>query len=261
MSAETKAAPPPERGRIVRTRRIPKASDVLASEIRRQILGNRLSSGTRLRSESELIAESGFSRATVREALRLLEAEGLISVRRGPKGGIVVAYPDAQHVTRALAIVLAHSDASLSNLFELRRLLEPAAAAAAAQNASPEQKHMIQRASAVELEVGHTVHFHFVLAEATGNPMLRVLVTVINDILELHAPDEHLTQADLAAAATHHAAISRAILAGDAVAAQTEMLRHIEKFERALGRQGRLDQLIVPHLRDVVRSGHDGDTT
>jgi GntR family transcriptional regulator, transcriptional repressor for pyruvate dehydrogenase complex len=248
----TKSVRKVDPARVKRVRRIPKASDVLAGEIRKQILRRRLPSGSRLRSESELISDSGFSRATVREALRLLEAEGFISVKRGPRGGIVVAYPDAQHVTRVLASVLAHSDATLSNLFAIRRLLEPVAAAAAAESASEEQRQMIERASAAELEVGHTVHFHFVLAEATGNPLLRVLVTVINDILELHAPDEHLTHADLAAAARHHAAIAQAIIACDAAAAHREMLRHIDKFEQALGRQGRLNQLIVPRLRDVV---------
>ncbi len=226
--------------------RLPKASDVLAGELRHQILSNRMEAGARLPSESELIEQSGFSRATVREALRLLEADGLITIRRGPKGGITVSHPDLRQVTRSLAIVLTRSDAQLGDLFVLRCLLEPPAAALAAHDATPEQRAELTNAAATDPGLGHAVDFHHRLAVATGNPLLQMLISVLNDILDLHAAEERLSSADLAAASRHHRAIAAAIAAGQAEEASQEMDRHIGRFARALSRQGRLGEPIIP---------------
>jgi GntR family transcriptional repressor for pyruvate dehydrogenase complex len=219
---------------------------VLAGSLRQQILGNRMQAGARLPAEPELIEQSGFSRATVREALRLLEADGLIAIRRGPKGGITVRQPDLRQVTRSLAIVLTRSDAKLADLFALRRLLEPSAAALAARNATVEQRAGLSTAAAADPGLGHAVEFHHLLAAATGNPLLEVLISVLNDILDLHAAEENLSSADLAAAGRHHCAVATAIAEGEAEAASQAMDRHIGRFERALSRHGRLSEPIVP---------------
>jgi DNA-binding GntR family transcriptional regulator len=81
--------------------RVPKAAELLASEMRRMILGRGLAPGTPLPSEAEIIEQRGQSRVTAREALRLLEAEGLIEVRRGPRGGVLVGDPRPAHVARS----------------------------------------------------------------------------------------------------------------------------------------------------------------
>lgn len=61
--------------------RVPKASDILADRLRAKILGRAMRPGDQLASEAELISGEGFSRGTVREALRLLESDGLIEIR------------------------------------------------------------------------------------------------------------------------------------------------------------------------------------
>jgi DNA-binding FadR family transcriptional regulator len=111
--------------------RLPKASDVLADRLRAQILGNQMRPGEPLRSEATLIAETGFSRGTVREALRLLESDGLIEIRRGPHGGIRVAEPDLSQVTRSLALLLTISGTTMRAFSEFRQLFRGAACVAA----------------------------------------------------------------------------------------------------------------------------------
>src|SRR5919107_900384 len=84
------------------SRALPKASALLADELRARILGTGLEPGSPLPSEPEIIEQSGLGRASVREALRLLEAQGLVVIRRGSHGGIFVAQPDPSALGRTL---------------------------------------------------------------------------------------------------------------------------------------------------------------
>ncbi|HLK16425.1 MAG TPA: GntR family transcriptional regulator, partial [Fimbriimonadaceae bacterium] len=156
-----------------------KVSDVLAREIRNLILGKRLQANTPLPSESEWIAQTGYSRATVREALRLLESDGLISIKRGPGGGIRVSHPDVGHATRTLGIMLALSNATLRDLFEVRKLLEAKAAEVAATAATAEQREKlleVSEAKSFETEVD----FHRLLAECTGNDLFSLILASLH---------------------------------------------------------------------------------
>jgi DNA-binding FadR family transcriptional regulator len=230
----------------VGTIRPPKAADVLASGLRQKILRNGMKVGARLPSERELIEQSGLSRATVREGLRLLEADGLIAIRRGPKGGITVSQPSLHQMSRTLAILMTRTQARVADLFTLRRLLEPPAAGLAARNATPEQRAALNHAVTPASDVGQAVAFHELLAAATGNPLLQVVLEVLDGILHVHASEEDLSAADLAGVGRQHRAVAAAIVHHDAEAASEAMDRHIASFERALSRQGRLEGPIVP---------------
>src|SRR5436190_8995809 len=83
--------------------RIPKGSELLARQVREAILGGDLAEGDMLPSEKDLMVQMGLSRATVREGLRLLEAEGLITTRPGRGGGATVQRPGSDGHTRTLA--------------------------------------------------------------------------------------------------------------------------------------------------------------
>jgi DNA-binding FadR family transcriptional regulator len=87
--------------------RLPKTAEVLADVLRRRVLDGELSPGDRLPSEAGLMTRYQVSRPTVREALRLLEAEELVEVRRGARGGPVVRRPSEAPALRALAVWLA----------------------------------------------------------------------------------------------------------------------------------------------------------
>src|SRR6516162_8011174 len=99
----------------------------IADELRRLIILGELEEGESLGHEPELIARFGVSRPSLREALRILEAEGLISVVRGVQGGVVAHRPDQRLTARTAAIVLQARNVPLADVFEARTILEPAA--------------------------------------------------------------------------------------------------------------------------------------
>ena len=99
----------------------------IADELRRLIVSGELSEGDSLGHEPDLVERFGVSRPSLREALRILEAEGLISVVRGMLGGVVVHEPDGRMTARTAALVLQARNVSLADVHEARSLLEPTA--------------------------------------------------------------------------------------------------------------------------------------
>src|SRR3954468_8843649 len=116
-----------------------KLSTALADSITAPILKTGLQPGARLPSEREMREQFGVGRGTLREALRVLEAEGLITVRSGPHGGPVVARPDANRLARLLILLLISWGTTLRAVYDVRIVLEPLAAGRAAESATPEQ--------------------------------------------------------------------------------------------------------------------------
>lgn len=233
--------------------RVPKASDVLADRLRGEILGRGMQAGDSLPSEAGLIAEHGFSRGTVREALRLLESDGLIEIKRGPHGGIRVARPDLTQVTRSLALRLTLSGTTMRAFSDFRQLVEPAAAAAAAREATEEQRGWLialadagtPRSSSWE----PSVEFHEALGVCSNNEILRVVIAAFGQELTWHVPGEGLTEQDMADTQRAHRSIARAVAAGDPDRAWKAMLRHLQQFEKVLTEKGRLDEPVLPKER------------
>src|SRR4051794_24820760 len=101
---------------------------LIADELRALIVGGALSEGESLGHEPDLVERFGVSRPSLREALRILEAEGLVTVVRGVHGGVVVNEPGTRMTARTAALVLQTRNVSLADVFEARALLEPVAA-------------------------------------------------------------------------------------------------------------------------------------
>lgn len=247
-------------GDIGRRSRVPKAAHLLADDLRRHILTQRLSVGAALPSEPDLVESTEFSRGTVREALRLLEAEGLITIKRGPSGGIRVSRPDVTHVTRSFALMVALSDAPLAALFDLRLALEPAAAALAAQAASEEQRERLLQLASEEpgRQIEHNVEFHVVLAEATNNELFRVSLASMMELTLLQSQGDDLRGEERGLAVTAHRKIARLIADGDAAGAERAARRHVEGFRDLMASQGRLEKPIIRRAdwgSDVAWSG------
>jgi GntR family transcriptional regulator, transcriptional repressor for pyruvate dehydrogenase complex len=236
---------------VGRDRTPPKASALLADEIRASILGHGLAAGSVLPSEAELVRDSGLGRATVREALRLLEAEGLILIKRGPQGGISVRRPDLSRLSNSIAPILTLTASPLRDLFFFRKAVEPAAAELAAKTAGDEQRQRLIELAGHREGAGYSneVDFHVMVAECAGNELVRALLAVPHDLLRMHLEGEAITEEDVREANDAHRAIARAIAAGDGDRARRAMQRHLESFETRMERQGRLDQPIVPRER------------
>jgi len=164
----------------------------VADELRALILSGALSEGDSLGHEPDLVERFGVSRPSLREALRILEAEGLITVVRGVLGGVVVHEPDERMTARTAALVLQARNVSLADVCEARVLLEPVAARLVASSRS-------RRSSAAQLrelikeelsaiddpdEFGQAnARFHERLVSLAGNQTLSILAEMLNEIV------------------------------------------------------------------------------
>ena len=104
-----------------------KLAEIIAAQIRGEIRSGALALGDRLPPERELIEQLGVSRATVREALMLLEADGFIQVRAGRHGGAYVTSPKIERLATILDVILAVEQTTTEQLLEARSLMEPLA--------------------------------------------------------------------------------------------------------------------------------------
>jgi DNA-binding FadR family transcriptional regulator len=229
--------------------RIPKASDLVVSSIRNKILFERLPVGTRLPSEVELMEENGLGRVTVREALRILERQGLVEVRRGPSGGIFVRHADIRQVSEALALLFSLRDTTLGEFADFRQLVEPRVAYLAAVNASDEQRAALVRAAESEQDTARTADMHSLIADACGNDVFEFVVKSMHSSLAGHFRYDHITPENRAETALAHLKIAAAIAAGDARGAEKAMHRHIETYGLYLREHGLDTEPIVPRDR------------
>ena len=123
---------PDERRGMLEPVLVPRASDILAAKLRDIILSGRIPAGGALPTERELVAQSGLSRASVREALRVLEVEGLISTRVGRSGGSTVTLPGRASVARSLELFVRSQGIRLEALLVCRFVVESLLASLAA---------------------------------------------------------------------------------------------------------------------------------
>lgn len=104
---------------------VPKTSEIVANKIRAQIVRGELDEGDTLPPEGQLMDSLGISRPTLREAFRILEAEGLIRVVRGSRTGAKVHKPSVDLVARYAGYVLESQGTSIADLYQARLAIEP----------------------------------------------------------------------------------------------------------------------------------------
>lgn len=164
----------------------------IADELRSLIVAGDLSEGDSLGHEPDLVERFGVSRPSLREALRILEAEGLVTVVRGVRGGVVVHEPDERMTARTAALVLQARNVALADVFEARSLLEPIAARTIALMRSRGAAVKQLRASireeheAIEDPVRFGVAnaaFHQRLVALGGNQTLSIVAEMLSEIV------------------------------------------------------------------------------
>jgi len=164
----------------------------IADELRALIVTGELRDGEMLGHEPELVERFGVSRPSLREALRILEAEGLVSVVRGVRGGIVVHAPDTRMTARTAAVLLQARNVPLADVFEARSEIEPIAARAVAisrgrKTAVKELRALLQdEEDAIEdpekFGVANAA-FHNHLQRLGGNMTLTILSEMLEEIV------------------------------------------------------------------------------
>jgi DNA-binding FadR family transcriptional regulator len=222
--------------------RLPKVAELVAGEIRRRIINGDVQAGDPLPNEAELTTLFGVSRPTLREALRLLESDGLIEVKRGVRGGPRVRVPDATVTARHAAMLLQMRGTTLEDLVGARMIIEPAAVRALAKQASKGDVRALKEAHQNELDAGedydlnahHATLFHALLIELVGNQTLTLLNELLIGIQDMEnrtvvdrLPDDE-ARAVVSRARKEHAALIKRIEQGDAVGAEALWVRHLK---------------------------------
>jgi GntR family transcriptional regulator, transcriptional repressor for pyruvate dehydrogenase complex len=224
---------------VLHVDRVRKAYEQVADQLRELIRDGELAQGERLPNETVLAAEFGVSRATVREALRLLAAQNLIRTAKGAGGGSYVMLPSVDHISdflqASIKLLTEAQDVTLEELLEARALLEVPAARLAAARHRDEDVERLRAAIppdgsrlATQEQFVHNKEFHTVVIESSGNTLLAIAAQPIFTVLQTHLARSVLGRRFHGAVADQHRAITAAIAAGDARAAEQEMHAHLE---------------------------------
>ena len=166
----------------------------VADAIKELVTRGNMRPGDRLPGEAELIARFGMAKGTIREAMRILEAQGLIETRTGPGGGSFVGEVTADRAKALLANYFYFQDLSVADIYQLRRVLEPELAASLAGRLSEDQlaeleavvaQYPAPAATAEEERDQHvaSLAFHRKLANFSGNPLLAFVISFMDRIL------------------------------------------------------------------------------
>jgi GntR family transcriptional regulator, sialic acid-inducible nan operon repressor len=175
---------------------IPKAAQVIAETLRRRIVLGDLAPGDALPNEPELMSEFGVSRASLREALRILEAESLIEVKRGAKGGARVCRPSDAAAANTVGVLLQMRGATLAELLEALEIIEPPLMAALAARRTDADLEVLrahverERALIADFPAFSraTTDLHRILGERSKNAVLALILGMLDEIFRRHAP-------------------------------------------------------------------------
>lgn len=226
------------------TIKVPKSCDVLAERLQHQILSGTYPPGSALPTERELVAGTGLSRGSVREALRILEAQGLVQTRAGRYGGSVVSRPTDALLASHINLFAKGRSVSLRALVEARQALEPMVAYLAARNRTPEDLATLQRISAQLDEAAHddvprfleeNANWHTALAAASHNDLLRAFIASISGLMLEASRIESFASEDVRTLVTQaHRRILEAIVTQDADAARRRAERDVQAYAKYL---------------------------
>ena len=168
-----------------------KAALRLAQDIVQAMYENGLRPGDKYFSEAEALQRHGVARATLREALRFLEMQGVISMRAGPGGGSVVDRPGWSNLASMFALLLQFDHAPLRHVLEARSVMEPGMAELAARNATDEEiARMAADLDDIHAGLGDLKQFYSAyhrfwrhVAESTHNSVLAFLSPALRAIV------------------------------------------------------------------------------
>jgi GntR family transcriptional repressor for pyruvate dehydrogenase complex len=221
-----------------------KTSEVVAVDLVRDIVSNGLQLGDRLPDEAAMLVQYGVSRESLREALRILEVQGLITIRRGPGGGPKVAGIDPAYLARTSTLYFHLAGATYDEVFETWYALEPAVAEMVAEMPDRAQVRRVLEPFTKELPadvarqdfLDTSNGFHARLVELSGNRVLALLLQAISHIVVDHVMLDLDPIRERDTIEHDHQEIAAAIAAGRGPKARKLMGEHIA------------------HVRDIYRT-------
>lgn len=215
-----------------------RVSQAIVEQIKLLLRQGRLKPGDRLPSERELCERFGVSRVTVREALRVLEAGGLIEIRVGARGGAFVTSPTSQQVGEGLADLLNLSPLTASDVTEARQVFELGIVPLVVERATDDDitalRDMVRGHQAAlergEYAMSMSADFHVRVAACTHNPAIETLVQSFHGPLLMSLLEAQVVAPLMGrrGCEEHHAFID-AIAARDAERALSIMREHLQR--------------------------------
>jgi GntR family transcriptional repressor for pyruvate dehydrogenase complex len=204
------------------------------------LLSGGIEPGERIASERQLTEALGVGRSAVREAIKTLNALGLLEVRQG--SGTYLVGSSSGLLPRVIEWGLLLGERSAHDLMETRRLLEIEIAGLAAVRRDEEAiaglraalEKMRAAGDDIPAYADADVDFHLLLAKASGNQVLADLLGSIRSLLDVWARRVLEAAGETATSLKMHEPIVKAVTKGDAEAARTAMRRHMERAERRL---------------------------
>lgn len=219
-----------------------RAFHAVVEALRGDILAGRRQPGQRLPGEQELVEQFEVSRSVVREALRVLEAQGLVEIRHGYHGGAFVATDALAPLLAAMQMSLQLGQLDVGALYEARLMLEPVLARLAAERATQSAVEQLRAKHTEIAELADTggdpfvanLEFHALVATAGGNQALSLLMEALFGLLESTHGQYPPTAAVHRQAIADHERLVAAIAAGDTTSAEQAMTAHLQALESRL---------------------------
>ncbi|MXP24434.1 FCD domain-containing protein [Gordonia sp. HNM0687] len=222
------------------TSRAPKAAMVVAQQIVRDTLRDGLSSGELLDPERLMLEKYQIGRGTLREALRILEVQGVIALKPGPRGGPILLDPDASHLASTVILLMQMKNAPFSAIAEARVALEPMISRLAADRItdaaladlrgtivsmrdSLDDQHVFLEANK---------RFHDVIAWSCGNPLFGYLVDSLLGIMDGTIIGIDYPTPRRAAILEAHQSIEEALVTRNPDLSEDRMTQHINEYMR-----------------------------
>lgn len=213
-----------------------KASEIVAQRVVADIVKDNLHIGDRLPPEGEMVQQYGASRESVREGLRLLEVQGLITLRRGPGGGPVVTSVDPRNLARTSTLYFHLAGAKYNELFDTWMLFEPAVVRQVTEMVERAEKKRLLAPFLPDYDpdidrthfMSRSNGFHAVISTMSGNRVLTMILQALSHIVVEHIVRDLDPLVERVEISDDHVAIAQAMIDGRATKAQNLMAEHIE---------------------------------
>ncbi len=234
-------------------------SEQIANALMGRILELGLKPGDMLGTEAELLAEFAVSRPTLRESLRMLEAQGVVGLRPGPGGGVAVGRPSVDTLAHALSVYLYLQNVPFGSVLKAREAIEPALASEAAMNGTDaefdELEESIRRMGATtnhEAFVQENRVFHAIIARMSRNEVLESFWAAISLLASGEGHGIAYSFGNRAHVLKAHEEILQACRSRQAAVAATRMADHVGELEHLVRR--RYDSMLVAPTRMLVKT-------
>ena len=224
----------------------------LAEQIENEIIAKGWPVGEVIGSEQELLTRYQVSRATFREAVRLVDFHGVAKMRRGPGGGLVVTEPNLSAALRAMLLQLHFSQIKVEKVTEARIKLDSIVIDLAIQHLdssdrkklhahlTKEEDSIVSGPSTGRTKGSNPTHdFHILLSQFSKNPVLELFILILSQLTGYYSSKDTLSMTQVAADVHHaHKRIAEALLAGDSELSKRRMSKHLSSVASFLDPSG-----------------------